>query len=76
MPLEWRVDVLALLKEKGYSSYRIRQEKIFAQSTVQNLRDRAPVISWKDFETICRLTGKQPGKLLWYVEDEKDGKAE
>lgn len=70
MPLEWRVDVLALLKEKGYTTYRIRKDKIFAQSTVQNLKNRNPVISWRDLETICRLTGKQPGKLLWYTKDE------
>lgn len=69
MPLEWRVDVLALLKESGYSTYRIRKEKIFAESTVQNLRTKSPIISWRDLETICRLTGKQPGKLIWYVKD-------
>lgn len=69
MPLEWRVDVLQLLKDAGYSTYRIRKENIFAQSTLQNFRMKNPVISWRDLETICRLTNKQPGKLLIYIKD-------
>ena len=69
MSLEWRVDVLALLKENGYTTYRIRKEKILSESTVQNLRNKTHIISWRDLETICRLTGKQPGKLMWYVKD-------
>lgn len=76
MPLEWRVDVLALLKENGYSTYRLRKEKIFSQSTVQNFRERKPVISWRDFETLCRLTKKQPGKLLQYTKDVPENKTE
>lgn len=69
MPLVWRVDAIELLKEHGYTTYRIRKEKILSQSTIVNMRHKAPVISWKDLETICRLTGKQPGKLLIYEKD-------
>lgn len=71
MPLQWRVNVTELLKEKGYSSYRIRKENVFNQSSLQNMRHQLPV-SWKDIETICRITGKQPGKLLEYVPDPKE----
>lgn len=71
MPLRWRVNPLALLKEKGYPSTRIRAEKIMAQSTLTKLRAGGPV-SWHDFETICRLTGKSPGKLIEFVKDEKE----
>ncbi len=69
MPLEWRVDAIELLKENGYSTYRIRKEKILSQSTIVNMRHKAPVISWKDLETLCKLTHKQPGKLLIYTKD-------
>lgn len=71
MGLEWRVDVLALLKENGYSTYRLRKDKIFAESTVQKLRNKE-LINWQDVETICRITGKQPGKLIWYVKEKTD----
>ena len=66
MGLEWRVDVLSLLKEHGYTTYRLRKEKIFAESTVQKLRNKE-LINWQDVERICEITGKQPGKLIWYV---------
>ena len=60
MALRWRANALELLKEKGYSTYRIRMDKIFSESSVQNLRHQCPT-SWHDIETVCRLTGKQPG---------------
>lgn len=70
MPLQWRLDVTELLKERGFSSYRIRKENLFCQSSLQNMRHNRPV-SWRDLETICRLTGKQPGKLIEYVPDKE-----
>lgn len=70
MPLRWRVDVIALLKEKGYSTYRIRKEKLLSESTLQNLR-QGKHVGWNDLETICRITKKQPGKLIIFEEDEK-----
>lgn len=70
MPLKWRVDVLALLKENGYSTYRIRKEKLLSESTLQHLRQEGHV-SWNDLETICRITKKQPGKLIEYEDPPK-----
>ena len=70
MPIKWKVDPIALLKESGYSSYRIRQEALLGAYAMKNLRSLG-AISFKDLATICRLTGKQPGKLLEYVPDEK-----
>lgn len=68
--IRWRVEPLALLKECGYSTYRIRKENLFNQTTVQNLHYQKP-ISFKDLDTLCRLTGKQPGKLIEYVDEKK-----
>lgn len=74
MPLQWRTNILELLKEHGYTTYRIRKEKIFSESSVQNFRHNKPA-SWNDIETICRLTNKQPGKLIEFVKDDpKDNK--
>lgn len=70
MPLQWRVDPLRLLKESGYSTYRIRKENLFTQTAVGRFR-RKEWVAWSDLEKLCQLTGKQPGKLLEYVKDEK-----
>ena len=71
MPLQWRLNVLELLKASGYSTYRIRKEKLISESSLQNFRQGIPP-SWQDLETICRLTGKQPGKLIEYIPDKKN----
>ena len=67
MPIKYRLDILAALKGAGYSSTRIRNEKVMGQATLTQLR-RGELISWKNIETICRLLQCQPGEILEYVE--------
>ena len=68
MPLVWRLNPLQLLKDCGYTTYRIREEKIFAQSTLAKLRHEEP-IAWSELEKLCQLTGKSPGKLIAFVKN-------
>ena len=70
MPLQFRIDAVAALKEKGYTTYRIRREKLLSESTVQKLRD-GKGISWDSLEVLCRLLQCQPGDLIEYVPEEK-----
>jgi len=65
MPIKFKVDVLAALKNKGITTYRIRQEKLLSESTVQKLRDGSS-ISWESLELICSLLDCQPGDLIEY----------
>lgn len=67
MPMKFKIDVLAALKEKGYNTNRIRTEKILSQSTLQKFRNQEGV-SWENIETLCRLLECQPGDLLEYTE--------
>lgn len=69
MPIAYRFDVLQALKDKGYSSYRIRQEKIFGQRVLQQFRNGVPV-SWDTIARLRRLLGCQPGDILAYAEDD------
>lgn len=68
MALQYKIDVLAALKEKGITTYKIRQEKILSESTVQKLR-ASKGVSWENIETLCRLLDCQPGDLMEYVKD-------
>lgn len=68
MPLQYKIDVLNALKEKGFTTYKIRQEKLLSESTVQKLRAGIGV-SWENIETLCRLLECQPADLIEYVED-------
>lgn len=68
MPIKYKIDILAALKERGYSSTRIREEKLIGQSYLQQLR-HGELVSWKTIETICKLLNCQPGDLIEYVEE-------
>ena len=69
MPLTYNIDVLEALKQNGYSTYRIRKEKLIGESTLQKLRQCLPV-SWENIETICGLLRCQPGDIIRYEERE------
>ena len=66
MAIRYKVDVLAELKKNGYSSTRIREEKLIGQSYLQQLR-KGELVSWKTLDTICSLLECQPGDLIEFV---------
>jgi putative transcriptional regulator len=65
MPMQFKIDILAALKEKGYNTTRIRTERLFSQSTLQKFRNNQGV-SWDNLETLCRLLECQPGDFIEY----------
>ena len=69
--MAFKINVLQALKDKGYSTYRIKNDKLLSQSTLQKLREGKPV-SWENIETFCRLLEMQPGELLEYNPDTED----
>ncbi len=71
MGMAFKINVLQALKDKGYSTYRIKNNKLLSQSTLQKLREGKPV-SWENIETFCRLLEIQPGELLEYNPDTED----
>ncbi len=75
MPLKYRIDVLAALKTKGYSTYKIRINKLLSESTVQKLRACKP-IAWENIETICGLLNCDIGDILFYDSDTNEDKQE
>ena len=68
MPIKYKVDILAALKNAGYNSTRIRYDKIMGQATLQQLRNNE-LVSWKTIETLCKLLDCQPGDIIEYVEE-------
>lgn len=68
LPLIYKIDVMAALKAAGYTTYRIRKDKLLAESTLQSLRDSKP-ISWENIATICGMLDCQPGDIMEYVPD-------
>lgn len=68
MPLRYKIDVLEALKDAGYSSTRLRKEKLMGESYMTQLR-RGEMVSWKTIEMICKLLGCQPGDIIEYVSE-------
>ena len=66
MPIVYKIDILAALKEKGYNTNKIRTEGLLSQSTLQKFRQKQGV-SWENLETLCRLLDCQPADLIEYV---------
>lgn len=66
MPIIYKMDVLDALKKAGYTTYRLRNEKLMGERVIQQLRQKE-LVSWKTIETICSLLGCQPGDLVEYI---------
>ena len=65
MPITYKVEILAALRDAGYTQNRIRNEKLIGQSYLTQLR-HGELVSWKTIETICSLLQCQPGDILEY----------
>ena len=66
MAIRYKVDIMAELKKKGYSSTRIREEKLIGQSYLQQIR-HGELVSWKTLDPLCALLECQPGDLIEFV---------
>lgn len=64
--LKYKIDVLETLKEKGYTSYKIRKDKLIGEAQIQKIRT-GEIASKETLNTICKLLDCQPGDILEYV---------
>lgn len=39
MPIRYKVNIIAALKEAGYSTYKLRKEKLLGEATLQKFRN-------------------------------------
>ena len=69
MPITYKIDVLTALKAAGYSTYKLRKEKILAESTLQQFRN-SDIVSNENLSRVCELLRCQPGDILEYVPEE------
>lgn len=62
--LKYKIDVLQELKRAGYTTTRIRKEKILSESTLTRLREGKTTISCDSIGVICSMLRCQPGDVL------------
>ncbi len=68
MGVQYKINIIAALKDAGYNTNRIRKEKILSESTLQKFR-MGEMVSAPSIGVVCQLLHCQPGDLLEYVEE-------
>ena len=68
MPIIYKIDVLAALKEAGYNTNRIRKEKLLSEGVLQSLRSKK-YISMDNLSRICELLDCQPANIIEFRRD-------
>jgi len=61
-----------MFKKNGYTTYRIRQEKIIGQSTLTALKNGTGGLDHKTIDKLCDLFNCQPGDLMEFIKGEKN----
>ena len=69
MPIIYKIDILAALKENGYNTNRLRKEKLLSEGVIQSLRENK-YIALQNLSKICELLGCQPGDLIEFQKEE------
>ena len=68
MPISY-AKLFELLKEKGYTTYKIRQEKLIGQGTLTALKNGPGGLDAKTIARLCEVLDCQPGDLMEYVKE-------
>lgn len=63
-------DIMQLLARSGWSSYRIRRERVLSEGTMTRIRNGQPITT-ETIDTICRLCQCQPGDLIRWAPDQE-----
>lgn len=67
----YKFNVLEALKDAGYSTAKLRKEKLLGENAIQSLRN-GEMVGIIALEKICKLLDMQPGNIIKYVnENEK-----
>lgn len=65
------VNILEMLKNKGYTTTRLRNEKVLSESTLTSIRKNQDLnINLKAINTICSIIERQPGYFLEWIPDD------
>ena len=70
--IRFKIDILEALKEKGYNTNKLRNDKILSESTIQRIRtayknNESLNINMNAVNIICEILKKQPGQILEWV---------
>lgn len=65
--IKYKFDIMQALKEKGYTSYKLRSEKLLGEATMTKFRRNDTNITLTNLDTVCALLNCQPSDLIEFV---------
>lgn len=68
MALKYKIDIMEALKSSGYTSYKMRKDKIIGERQLQQIRN-GEIVSNAILNKLCELLNCQPGDIIEYVDD-------
>ena len=68
MPIKYKIDIIEALKTKGYTTYRIRKEKILSEGAMTSIRKSMP-ISFENLGKLCELLDCNVEDIIYYEKD-------
>lgn len=69
MPISYK-RLFDLLEKNGWTTYRIRKEKLMGQGTLTALKNGTGGLDSKTIAKLCKVLNCQPGDLMEYIPDE------
>ena len=66
MSIRYKINVIEVLKSNGYTTYRLRKEKLIGERQVQQIRN-GEIVSTAVLDKLCELLNCQPGDIIEYV---------
>lgn len=69
--IHYKVDIFEKLAEKGYTTYRLRKEKILSESSMQKIREEGN-ITLKTLNIICLILNCQPSDVIEVISTDQE----
>lgn len=68
--IKYKIDILQHLKDAGYTTYKLRKEKLLGEATIQKLRNNE-LVSWENINIICNLLNYNLEDVILHERDSK-----
>ena len=68
MSIRYKSGIMEALKEKGYSSYKLRHSGLLGEKTMQEIRNQAEIPN-KTLNRICQILDCKISDVIEYIPD-------
>lgn len=71
--IKYKIDIIQALESKGYTSYKLRHDKVFSQGTITRLKNQRAV-TIGSLNKLCGLLDCQLGDIIEHVRESDNTK--